>query len=71
MYWTVLGTLSFTLLAMTVAQGNWFQIPPPPPPPKKKHSHKAVRHNTEAVLSGVGGFFWFLVFCFFFSFCDS
>ena len=40
----------------------------PPPPKKKKHSHKAVRHNTEAVLSGVGGFFWFLVFWFFFPF---
>ena len=40
------GTLSFTLLAMTVAQGNWFQICPP------KHSHKAVRHNIDPVLRG-------------------
>lgn len=41
-----LGTLLFTLLAMTIAQGNRFQIPPP------KHSREAVRHNTDPVLRG-------------------
>ena len=40
------GTLLFTLLAVTVAQENWFLIRPP------KHSHKAVRHNTDSVLRG-------------------
>ena len=39
---------------------------PPPPRPKKTHSHKVVRHNTEAVLSGVGGFFLVFGFLLFF-----
>ena len=40
-------------------------VPKPPPPPplfQKKHSHKAVRHNTDPVLSRVGVFFFFAVF---------
>ena len=44
--WTVLWTLSFTLLAMTVVQEIGSTIRPP------KYFHKAVRHNTDPVLRG-------------------